>query len=95
MMQNPIQSEESTAEEELLNRWTKQFLASGARLREATESYESLGFEVHLKPAQAKDLACSECQPPQPSATLEGWYVIYTRRKQERDSSPTEEDELW
>lgn len=62
--------------------WSKQFLASGARLQEAKESYASLGFDVHLEVAQAEDLACSECQPPHPSATVEGWYVIYTRRKQ-------------
>jgi len=58
-------------------------------------SYASIGLEVHLEPAQAKDLACSECQPPQPSATVEGWYVIYTRPKNSADSAPDETDELW
>jgi len=75
--------------------WTRQFLASGTRLQEAKESYLSLGFDVHLELAQQEDLACSECQPPQPSATMEGWYVIYTRPKQGRDNIPNQEDELW
>ena len=95
-MQSPIQAKKCTSVEELLKQgWIKQFLASGARLREATESYESLGFDVHLEPAQAKDLACSECQPPQPSATVEGWFVIYTRPRRDGKKSPSEEEELW
>lgn len=95
-MEKAVLARKSKREGELLEKgWSKQFLASGARLQEAKESYLSLGFEVHLELAQQEDLACSECQPPQPSATLEGWYVIYTRRKQKRDSSPTQEDELW
>jgi hypothetical protein len=88
--------EEARGEEELLKQgWTKQFLASGSRLEEANASYASIGLEVHLEPAQAKDLACSECQPPQPSATVEGWYVIYTRPKDGAESAPNETDELW
>jgi len=94
-MQSPIQTEKCTSEDELFKQgWTKQFLASGTRLQEATESYASLGFDVHLESAQAKDLACSECQPPQPSATVEGWYVIYTRLRPDSEST-REEDELW
>lgn len=90
----PIQN--ARGEEELVKQgWTKQFLASGSRLEEASASYASIGLEVHLEPAQAKDLACSECQPPQPSATVEGWYVIYTRPKNGAESAPNEMDELW
>jgi len=75
--------------------WTKQFLASGSRLQEASASYAPIGLAVHLEPAQAKNLACSECQPPQPSATVEGWYVIYTRPKNDAEREPNEMDELW
>jgi hypothetical protein len=94
-MQKPIQAEKSSSEDDLLKQgWTKQFLASGTRLREATESYAALGFEVHLEAAQAKVLACSGCQPPQPSAAVEGWYVIYTRLRRDRGGARGE-DELW
>jgi len=83
-------------ESELLEQgWTKQFLASGTRLQEASDSYAAIGLQVHLEPAQAKDLACSECQPPQPSATVEGWYVIFTRPRQNGERIPSQEDELW
>lgn len=44
-------------------------------LKDAKESYEAVGLEVHLELAHQADLACSECQPPQPSDTVEGWYV--------------------
>jgi len=95
-MTTPASIENARGEEELLKQgWTKQFLASGSRLEEACASYASIGLEVHLELAQAKDLACSECQPPQPSATVEGWYVIYTRSKKGAKSPPDETDELW
>jgi len=95
-MNTPVSRENARGEDELVKQgWTKQFLASGSRLQEASESYASIGLEVHLEPAQAKDLACSECQPPQPSATVEGWYVIYTRPKKGAARAPSEMDELW
>src|SRR3990172_2816115 len=95
-MKTPAPIENARGEEELVKQgWTRQFLASGSRLQEASASYASIGLEVHLEPAQAKDLACSECQPPQPSATVEGWYVIYTRPKKNAQSGPNEMDELW
>jgi hypothetical protein len=95
-MEKPVLRQESNREGELLEQgWTKQFLASGVRLQEARESYVSVGFDVHLEPAETKDLACSGCQPPQPSATVEGWYVIYTRPRQTGERIPSEEDELW
>jgi hypothetical protein len=75
--------------------WTKQFLTSGARLAEASASYASIGLEVHLEPAQAKDLACSEGEPPRPLATVEGWYVIYTRPKPEEERGTAEDEDLW
>ncbi|MBI2368137.1 MAG: hypothetical protein HYV01_24450 [Deltaproteobacteria bacterium] len=96
MVTTPVPSDNARGEEELLKQgWTRQFLASGSRLQEASESYASIGLEVHLEPAQAKDLACSECQPPQPSATVEGWYVIYTRPKVGAKSAPNDMDDLW
>ena len=93
-MATPAPLENARGEDELLKQgWTKQFLASGSRLEEASASYASIGLEVHLEPAQAKDLACSECQPPQPSATVEGWYVIYTPPRP--DPAGRQDDELW
>mgnify|MGYP001202504694 FL=1 len=95
-MKTPAPIENARGEDALLKQgWTKQFLASGPRLQEASASYASIGLEVHLEPAQAKDLACSECQPPQPSATVEGWYVIYTRPKNGAERAPSEIDDLW
>ncbi len=94
-MEESVPAPKSKREGELLEEgWSKQFLAGGARLREAKESYLSLGFDVHLEPVQQEDLACSGCQPPQPSASVEGWYVIYTRPRQKRDNIPNQEDEL-
>jgi hypothetical protein len=94
-MEKTVLAPKSKRERELLEQgWSKQFLASGARLQEAKESYLSLGFDVHLEPAQQEDLACSECQRPQPSSTIEGWYVIYTRPRPSSEAT-LEEDELW
>jgi hypothetical protein len=95
-MKTPVSTENARGEEELLKQgWTKQFLASGSRLQEASASYASIGLEVHLEPAQAKDLACSECQPPQPSATVEGWYVIYSRPRPEAECAGRQDEDLW
>jgi len=95
-MNNPMPPENSSREDELLQQgWTKQFLASGPRLHEATGLYESVGLEVHLEPARADDLACSECHSQQPAATIEGWYVIYTRPRETAKDGPSEEEELW
>ena len=91
-----LAAEEARGEDELLKQgWTKQFLASGSRLEEAISSYKSIGLEVHLELAQAKDLACSECQPPQPSATVEGRYVIYTRPRPEAERAGRQDEDLW
>jgi len=91
-----LAAEEARGEDELLKQgWTKQFLASGSRLEEAISFYKSIGLEVHLELAQAKDLACSECQPPQPSATVEGWYVIYTRPRPEAKGAGGQDEDLW
>jgi hypothetical protein len=88
--------EQARGEADLLEQgWTKQFLASGSRLEEAISSYKSIALEVHLELAQTKDLACSECQPPQPSATVEGWYVIYTRPRPETERAGGQDEDLW
>ena len=95
-MTTPAPREEARGENELLKQgWTKQFLASGPRLKEASADYASIGLEVHLEPAQAKDLACSECQPPQPSTTVEGWYVIYTRPRPVAKDACRQDEDLW
>jgi hypothetical protein len=89
-MKTPASIENARGEEELLKLgWTKQFLASGSRLEEASASYASIGLEVHLEPAQAKDLACSECQPPQPSATIEAGTSFTHAPKMVRRVRPT------
>ncbi len=88
--------EKPRGEEALVKQgWTRQFLASGPRLREATELYESMGLEVHLEPARTADLACPECQPPQASATVEGWCVIYTRPGTGAGGGGAGNEELW
>ncbi len=65
--------------------WTKQFFASGSRLREATELYKSMGLEVHLKPMQAEDFGCSECHLSEPPDAIDNCYVIYTRPRAKTD----------
>lgn len=82
-------------ERELIDQgWTKQFSASGPRLREAAELYESTGLEVHLEPVRVEDLGCSECfQGP---ATAPGdWYVIYTRPRKEAPGAKKQDNDLW
>ncbi len=88
--------EKPNAQSDLSNQsWAKQFLASGSRLREATELYQSMGFEVRLEPATVEDFACSGCQPQQPAGTIEDWYLIYTRPRQSAEDACDEEEELW
>lgn len=94
-MISPASIEKPSREEDLAKQgWSRQFLAGGPRLQEAAQLYESMGLEVHLEPARAEDLACPECRPPQPSATVEGWYVIYTRPSR-RTAGGGADDELW
>ncbi|MBI4488506.1 MAG: hypothetical protein HY694_05435 [Deltaproteobacteria bacterium] len=95
-MKVPVSTGRSPREQELLDQgWTKRFLASGSRLQETAELYKSTGLEVHFEPARAEDLACSECQSQQPPSTIEGWYVIYTRPRQEAEDACAQEEELW
>jgi hypothetical protein len=95
-MKNPLSIRTPRVEDPLSKGgWTKRFLASGPRIEEATELYESMGLDVHLEPATAEDLACSECRPQRPLATIEGWYVIYTRPSEEKSNVRARKEELW
>jgi len=64
--------------------WSRRFISEGPRLREAVETYESLGFEVHLEPVTAGQLEdeCDLCFQTEAKT----YYTIYTRpSKKERD----------
>lgn len=47
--------------------WTRRFTAVGARLQEAVELYQALGFEIRLEPGEpdaedvADQAACAQC----------------------------------
>lgn len=90
----------STREEELVSQgWTKQFCATGPRIQEATELYESMGLEVHLEPLRAEDLGCSECFQA-PCGSLGDCSVIYTRPRKDGEDEKLpggrkREEELW
>jgi hypothetical protein len=76
--------------------WTKQFLADGARLKEAVEFYQSMDFDVHLQPARAEDLGCSQCHVDPSSKIVEGSYVIYVRPSQAAGAKQRRpKEELW
>lgn len=88
--------EKPTREHALLREgWTKQFLASGSRLGEALELYESMDFDVHLEPARVEDLACSQCHVDPSTEIIDGSYVIYTRPRQGAGDHPRRKEELW
>lgn len=79
--------------------WTKQFCATGPRIREATELYESMGLEVHLEPVRVEDLGCSECLQG-PFEVLGDCAVLYTRpaKKMKEKGAPStrgKDDDLW
>ena len=78
------------AEELRKEGWSKRFFATGSRLLEAIELYESMGLEVHLEHATAEDLDCPGCPVEEPGELISACYVIYTRPG---GSKP--EDELW
>lgn len=90
----------SSTEQELISQgWTRQFCASGSRIQEASELYESMGLEVHLEPVRVEDLDCSECFQ-EPAGTLGDCYVIYTRPRDEGEDKKSpgakkREDDLW
>ena len=89
----------SSREEELVNQgWTKQFCATGSRIQEAAELYESMGLEVLLEPLRIEDLGCSQCFQA-PSGSVGDCFVIYTRPQADRENSPPggrkSEEDLW
>lgn len=57
--------------------WTQQFTSSGARLLEAVENYEELGFEVKTVLVKQLDLeGCTVCFDDASDETV----MIFTRR---------------
>ena len=87
-------------EEELIKEgWSKQFCASGSRIQEAAELYESMELEVHVEPMRAEDLGCSQCLQG-PFEAFGDCAVIYTRPKEKIGGKSSQgirwqKDELW
>lgn len=92
-----MSTERSLREETLLKEgWTKQFCASGSRLQEGAELYESMGLEVHFEPVRVEDLGCSQCLEG-PFGSLGDCSVIYTRprKKGKAPDAGKQNDDLW
>lgn len=64
--------------------WVKKFTAREPQLTEYTKMYESLGFDVYLKPVDIdeKSNECRQCF----NSGCDEYMVIYTRKKQDRNS---------
>ncbi|MHC4598654.1 MAG: hypothetical protein ACYS47_06585 [Planctomycetota bacterium] len=77
----PYAQDTDTSEEELLQAgWERRFVADEPRLTESVELYESLRFEVALRPLGDADLTaedCTECFKADPAR----FRVIYTRKR--------------
>ena len=58
--------------------WVRRFVAGPPRLREMTETYERLGYEVRLERPSDDELAaaCRGCALP-----MELYRILYTRRR--------------
>jgi hypothetical protein len=97
---NSALDKKSSREEELVSHgWAKQFCATGSRIQEAAELYESMGLEVLREPLRIEDLDCSQCFEG-PSGSVGDCVVIYTRplvdRKEEGQPGGRKRDEdLW
>ena len=78
---DPYLQDTDTSEKELLTAgWKRRFVADEPRLTESVELYESLQFEVALRPLGEADLTaedCTECFKADPARVR----VIYTRRR--------------
>jgi hypothetical protein len=62
--------------------WIQQFTASGARLQEATENYQMLGFEVRAVPVRELGLnGCTVCFDDENDETM----MIFTRKRSGTD----------
>jgi hypothetical protein len=55
--------------------WEKRFTADDPRLSEAVETYEELGFEVHLEPVDTSSEECTSCL----TLFSDRYKTIYTR----------------
>ena len=55
--------------------WKRCFVAEGARLEEAVETYEELGFEVTTLQIDARAAECTAC-----ASSVQAHWVIYTRK---------------
>ncbi|MBZ0112591.1 MAG: hypothetical protein K8J08_09030 [Thermoanaerobaculia bacterium] len=70
---------ESTGHARLIREgWQRRFVAGGARIEEAIESYSQMGFEVLAQPVEREDLSpqCHSCESP----LCPSYRLIYTRR---------------
>ena len=63
--------------------WIRRFVADEARLGEAVELYESLGYEVRLEPAVFDEIN-KECQKCLLYQDCDRYKTIYTRPKKKR-----------
>jgi len=59
--------------------WELRFIADENRLREATELYTRIGFEVLTEPVRGSETSDDDCGPCQASAIK--FHAIYVRRK--------------
>ncbi len=59
--------------------WQPRFIGDGRQVKEATELYEELGFEVRAEPVPAEQMGddCTDCQV----LILLQFKTIYTRKK--------------
>jgi hypothetical protein len=59
--------------------WQPRFIGDARQIKEATELYEELGFEVRAEPVPVEDMGdeCSDCQV----LILLQFKTIYTRKK--------------
>lgn len=78
-MEGPI----TTRVEELSRQgWKKQSTNDEPRLSEMVETYEEIGYEVHLEPFQPElEPDCTDCMKMQ----AEKYKTIYTRKKSDPD----------
>ena len=59
--------------------WQRRFMADPARLKEATQLYTEMGFEVRAETIQPTELSevCGSCRV----ATCHAYVTIYTRKR--------------
>jgi hypothetical protein len=59
--------------------WERRFMADGLRLREYTELYESMGYEVRAEQVKPEEISdqCSDCR----LLICRQFLTLYTRRR--------------